>query len=257
MNHMQHENETGEKVKLEHYISVSLVDMVTDKIRSNIYSGKYLPGQRLVVREISEELGVSHTPVKDALNRLVSEGYVEAMPRRSMVVKEYSNIEFLDNYDQRLMIELYYADEILERAKNDKSILHDMEACYEKMEEFVNSKGEPTGLTWVNSETKFHRRYMEGCSNKSVYDLYCRLDTNKSSYMMYLNNNKLPLSLDFLKINNKEHKELLEAIKSCNSKRFCQVVYAHLIRSCAMYVIDDASQKRFEQMKENGRKFIE
>ena len=63
-----------------------------------------------------EELGVSHTPVKDALNRLVSEGYVEAMPRRSMVVKEYSNIEFLDNYDQRLMIELYYADEILERA---------------------------------------------------------------------------------------------------------------------------------------------
>ena len=109
-----HKNlESEGRLNLEQYVSVSLVDVVTEKIRSNIYSGKYLPGQRLVVREISEELGVSHTPVKDALNRLVSEGYVVALPRRSMVVREYSNIEFIDNYDQRLMIELYYAEEII------------------------------------------------------------------------------------------------------------------------------------------------
>ena len=127
MENMQKGQDAGDKVKLEQYISVSLVDVVTDKIRSNIYSGKYLPGQRLIVREISEELGVSHTPVKDALNRLVSEGYVVALPRRSMVVKEYSNIEFIDNYDQRMMIELYYADEIMKRAKEDPSMLEDME----------------------------------------------------------------------------------------------------------------------------------
>ena len=61
------------KLKIEEYVSYSLVDVVTDKIRSNIFSGKYLPGKKLVVREISEELGVSHTPLKDSLNRLVSE----------------------------------------------------------------------------------------------------------------------------------------------------------------------------------------
>ena len=74
---MMEENRTGyqfndSKVKIEEYVSCSLVDVVTDRIRSNIFSGKYLPGMKLVVREISEELGVSHTPVKDALNRLVS-----------------------------------------------------------------------------------------------------------------------------------------------------------------------------------------
>ena len=256
MENMQKGQDAGDKVKLEQYISVSLVDVVTDKIRSNIYSGKYLPGQRLIVREISEELGVSHTPVKDALNRLVSEGYVVALPRRSMVVKEYSNIEFIDNYDQRMMIELYYADEIMKRAKEDPSMLEDREECYNDMEKFVSSNGELTGLTWVNCETRFHRRYMEGCSNRRLYDLYCKLDTNKSSYMTYLNNNKLPLSLEFLKMNNKEHKELMEAIRLSDSKRFCQVVYGHLIRSCAVYAIDEASQKRFEQMKENAERFI-
>ena len=83
MDKVQKNLESEGRLNLEQYVSVSLVDVVTEKIRSNIYSGKYLPGQRLVVREISEELGVSHTPVKDALNRLVSEGYVVALPRRS------------------------------------------------------------------------------------------------------------------------------------------------------------------------------
>ena len=58
-------------------VNTSLVDVVADKIRQNIYTGKYEAGKKLIVRELSEEFGVSHTPVKDALNRLISEGYVE------------------------------------------------------------------------------------------------------------------------------------------------------------------------------------
>ena len=61
-------------------VNTSLVDVVADKIRQNIYTGKYEAGKKLIVRELSEEFGVSHTPVKDALNRLISEGYVEALP---------------------------------------------------------------------------------------------------------------------------------------------------------------------------------
>ena len=71
-------------------VNTSLVDVVADKIRQNIYTGKYEAGKKLIVRELSEEFGVSHTPVKDALNRLISEGYVEALPRRSMVVRTYT-----------------------------------------------------------------------------------------------------------------------------------------------------------------------
>ena len=256
MDKVQKNLESEGRLNLEQYVSVSLVDVVTEKIRSNIYSGKYLPGQRLVVREISEELGVSHTPVKDALNRLVSEGYVVALPRRSMVVREYSNIEFIDNYDQRLMIELYYAEEIIKRGKADRSIISDMEKYYGEMEDFLHKDGELAGLTWVNCETELHRRYMEGCSNQRIYDLYCKLDTNKSSYMMYLNNNKLPLSLEFLKKNNEEHKALIEAIKSGDARQFGQVVAAHLVRSCAVYAIDQISTRRFQQMKENAERFI-
>ncbi|MCC8026281.1 MAG: GntR family transcriptional regulator [Clostridium sp.] len=243
-------------VNLEEYVNLSLVDMVTDKIRSNIYNGRYLPGKRLVVRELSEELGVSHTPIKDALNRLVSEGYVVALPRKSMVVREYSNIEFIDNFETRLMFELYYADEILENARRDERVLADLEALKAAMEDIIKNNENISYETWVSFETSFHQRYMKECSNKKVYELYCQLDTNRQSYFTYMNNNSLPLSLDIIHTNCQEHAAIVEAIRNGEPKTFCQVVSNHLIRACGDYTIDECSKKRFQQLIKNAEKFL-
>ena len=75
-----------------------------------------------------------------------------------LVVREYSNIEFIDNYDQRLMIELYYAEEIIKRGKADSSIISDMEKYYGEMEDFLHRDGELAGLTWVNCEDVYKRQ---------------------------------------------------------------------------------------------------
>ena len=91
---------------LSQYTSTSLVEIVTNTIRKNIYNGTYAPGEKLIVRELSEQLGVSHTPIKDALNRLVSEGYVEAPPRKSMYVKPFSIMDLMETLYVRAMCEL-------------------------------------------------------------------------------------------------------------------------------------------------------
>ena len=106
-------------------VNTSLVDVVADKIRQNIYTGKYEAGKKLIVRELSEEFGVSHTPVKDALNRLISEGYVEALPRRSMVVRTYTNVELLDALEARMMCEVFYADAIIEMSKGHPELVRE------------------------------------------------------------------------------------------------------------------------------------
>lgn len=258
---MMEENRTGyqfndSKVKIEEYVSCSLVDVVTDRIRSNIFSGKYLPGMKLVVREISEELGVSHTPVKDALNRLVSEGCVVASPRRSMTVKEYSNIEFIENYEIRLMIELYHADEVIAHAKKAPEIVENMQKYWSVMEDMLAKGGNLLNASWSNIETRFHREYMKGCGNKRVYDTYCHLDSNNQSYLLYLSNNGQPLSHRFLTTNNEEHRAMIEALQHQDSGQFCRTVYSHLIRSCESYVIDEKSEKRFEMMKKHAEIFF-
>ena len=244
------------KVKIEEYVSCSLVDVVTDRIRNNIFSGKYLPGKKLVVREISEELGVSHTPVKDALNRLVSEGCVVALPRRSMMVKEYSNIEFIENYEIRMMIELYYADEIIVHVKKNPEIIDNMKKHWAVMDGMVAKGDNLANAQWSNIETCFHREYMKGCGKQRAYEKYCQLDSNKQSYLLYLGNKGQPLSNQFLATNNEEHEAMIDALQNQDSALFCQTVYSHLIRSCEAYVIDDASEQRFQMMKKNAEIFF-
>ncbi len=60
----------------------SLPDAVAGRLRAAIRSGSYQPGDRLVERQISKQLGVSHIPVREALTRLEEEGLVERLPRR-------------------------------------------------------------------------------------------------------------------------------------------------------------------------------
>ena len=60
----------------------SLPDAVAGRLRAAIRSGSYQPGDRLVERQISNQLGVSHIPVREALTRLEEEGLVERLPRR-------------------------------------------------------------------------------------------------------------------------------------------------------------------------------
>lgn len=60
----------------------STADVVAKMLRDQIFSGKLLPGARLVEGKISEEIGVSRVPVREALHALASEGVVTIEPRK-------------------------------------------------------------------------------------------------------------------------------------------------------------------------------
>lgn len=160
-------------------VNTSLVDVVADKIRQNIYTGKYEAGKKLIVRELSEEFGVSHTPVKDALNRLISEGYVEALPRRSMVVRTYTNAELLDALEARMMCEIFYADAIIEMSKGHPELVKELKEVMATTRRLVAERGEHFNADWVANEVRFHRCYMLYCGNARVVKMHQDLGTNR------------------------------------------------------------------------------
>lgn len=63
------------------------VDYVVSQIRSGILDGRYVAGQRLITRDLTEDLGISRGPIREALRRLAAEGMVELVPNRSPVVR--------------------------------------------------------------------------------------------------------------------------------------------------------------------------
>ena len=83
-----------------------LRDQVTDHIRSQIVSGDFEPGARLIERELAEQLGVSRVPVREALRRLESEGFVTVVPRRGVVVRPLTRDDLEDLFDVREALEV-------------------------------------------------------------------------------------------------------------------------------------------------------
>src|SRR4051812_29390458 len=84
----------------------SLRDETVDEMRRLILDGELAPGQHLSEAAISERLGVSRLPVREAFRRLEAEGLLEALPRRGVRVVELDADELKIVREARIALEL-------------------------------------------------------------------------------------------------------------------------------------------------------
>ena len=85
--------------------TTSKAENVYNALLEKIVDGDYPPGYSLSIREISQQLEVSRTPVKEAFSRLVYDGYVEPLPNRSFIVARISTTEVLELLEVREALE--------------------------------------------------------------------------------------------------------------------------------------------------------
>jgi DNA-binding GntR family transcriptional regulator len=76
----------------------SLREQVYEYLRDEIHNRKLLPGATININEISQQLGISKTPLRDAIIQLEIEGFVTILPRRGVKVKKLSLQEIKDSY---------------------------------------------------------------------------------------------------------------------------------------------------------------
>src|SRR2546421_13031594 len=81
----------------------------TELIRQAILDGRLEPGSRLKEEELARELGISRTPVREALLVLQAEGLVDAVPNRGAVVRSHDANDLEDLYQLRALLEGYAA----------------------------------------------------------------------------------------------------------------------------------------------------
>lgn len=80
-------------------------DIIFEHLRQEFLSGNVKPGDRLIERDIAAKLNVSRTPVREALRKLESEGFVEYLPRKGMIVRGFNLSEIKEIYDIRKELE--------------------------------------------------------------------------------------------------------------------------------------------------------
>ncbi len=208
-------------VKQEVTDKYSLRGRVFQKLRDDILSGKYEDHEELKEVAIGEEMGVSRTPVREALRQLELEGLVQIIPNRGAYVTGITQKDVKDIYMIRSLLEGLCARWATE---------HITEAQMEEMEEnvyiakFHAQKGHLEQLAELDN--RFHDILYEACNSKILehhlkdfheYVLRVRKKTLSSA-------SRGPKS-------NEEHEQILDAIKSGNAELAEQLANKHMINA--------------------------
>jgi DNA-binding GntR family transcriptional regulator len=107
------------KSKLKPRGGENLSARVYAQIKDLILCNEVMPGQKLHHQELSDRLGVSRTPVREALTRLVQEGYVSFLPNRGFTCKEIRMQEAEELYDLREALEAFAVEKAVETLTDD------------------------------------------------------------------------------------------------------------------------------------------
>jgi DNA-binding GntR family transcriptional regulator len=91
------------------------IDPVYRELRCFIIEGRYAPGVRLIEERLAHDLGVSRTPIRQALARAAAEGLVRIYPNRGAVVRAFTRDDLVQTYDLRAVLEGYAAHQAAQR----------------------------------------------------------------------------------------------------------------------------------------------
>lgn len=161
---------------------ISVREKTYDYLKSSILSGRLVPGERLAEEHLAEELGVSRTPVREALHKLEQEGLIEPLESRGFRVPHDSPEEIEDLFDIRTVLEGYTLRIICERITDQQ--IEKLEEMIDKAEDALRRKRIDEVFQW---NTQFHdtlhslvadkRRFHSLIVNMRKYVLRYRKDT--------------------------------------------------------------------------------
>ena len=192
------------KLKLENY---ELLNQKAYRVlKRAIIRGDLTPNSKLILSEIAKSLGISNTPIREAVNKLASEGLVKIIPNKGIIVKEINIDDFQEILQIRAFLDGLIAKLSAEKI-TDKEI-DDMMEILHKMEKYVKEDGR---LAYNDLDIKFHDFLLGIAGNNTLKEIYNNLIVH--GHRFRLRTLKIP---DRMGKSLKEHLEIALRIKERN-----------------------------------------
>ena len=173
-------------------------------IRRRILDNYYAPGHQVLEQELAADLGMSRTPVREALVRLQNERFVQLIPRHGMRVVPLSVQDLREVYEVLTSLELT-AIERLARSELGDDVLTAIEKTIDEMDVAVKKK-DVDG--WAKADERFHRMLVTLCGNARLA---------KMVEMLWEQGHRARMTTVQLRASlaqsNREHRAVLDAIR--------------------------------------------
>lgn len=197
--------------------SVSLADQVFEQLETDILSGKYSRGQILTEGKLSAELGVSRTPVREALRKLEQEHIIEDSGKGSVVIG-ITEKDLADIFLIREQLECLAASLATQNATAEQ--LNELKEALE-LQEFYLEKQNAEQIKYMDN--MFHKTLYKLSGSMTFYDILIPLHKKVQKYRRASLESKSRAEASV-----KEHRKIYEAIISGNSELASQFAKEHV-----------------------------
>lgn len=204
------------KINLNDY--KPLREVIFNTLREAIIVGELKPGERLMEVQLADKMGVSRTPVREAIRMLELEGLVSMLPRKGAHVAELSAKDIMDVLEVRASLDGLATGLAAERITEDeiKSLKH-VQAQFVNYAEKENLQG------LIKKDAEFHEIIYRSSRNDKLIQILSNLREQVQRFrVIYLKDNVSPKELI------REHTEIVEAIMSKSSKDALTAAEKHI-----------------------------
>ena len=204
----------------------SLHGRVFNRLREDIIAGKYKENEELRENTIAKELGVSRTPVREAIKQLELEGLVNVIPNRGAYVTGISEKDAHDIYEIRSYLEGLCARWACERQTDEL-----VEKLTEVIEltDFYIKKGNTSQI--LELDDSFHELLYEASGSKRLYQLL----SDFHHYVKRIRQQSLS-NIERAKASNEEHRAIVEAIRSRDEEEAERLAHEHIIQTISNHL---------------------
>jgi DNA-binding GntR family transcriptional regulator len=211
----------------------NLTQMVYRKIKEMMQNYEIIPGQRLIFSDLAQRLGVSRTPVNNALSILANEGFLDFVPNQGYTVHQITEEEAESLYEIRGIIELGSIGKAIRRLTPERlESLERQKHLYEKAIADQVSRGR------FVLDQEFHACYVQICGNLYLADYF-----REVYQRIFLRHRIEGLLTDRAQAVVSEHNEIFEAIRLRDIERAKESIKSH-IESGRQYIFSVIFSKK-------------
>ncbi len=193
-------------------------DIAYEEIKKLILSGKLSNDMSISENVLANILGMSRTPVRDAIRRLEMDGFVRIISSQGIVIREVSINEVKEIYDMRIALEEFVVRELADGLSGED--FRNLEAILKKQEEACKKMD---AIAFHEEDRNFHDYLMRVYGNSMITDFIARLRDRIAG-----------INIDMLKVPENmvtfygEHKKILEALRKGDGEAAAKEMDEHL-----------------------------
>jgi len=200
-------------------ISPSFVDRAYEQLREMAISYQFKPGAKINELEIARTLGVSRTPLREALNRLTTEGFLRFLPGKGFFCRELDPKQIFDLYQLRKSLEVGAVHLSIAHARTE-----DVEALLRFLASTGPEAGDRTASELVKLDEQFHEQLLSLSGNDEMLQVLRNVNA-RIKFVRWIDMSSLNRP-----VTQAEHRKIAEAVRERDEARCIALLEKHIDR---------------------------